>query len=109
MDRNLVLDEDRLAIFAKHYREVVKHNRQSAQYTIELNKFSDMVRTNNIKSRYGAYQQHRVVQYGRFSIKYAYYTYLIAKIKYVRNTGLNTAISRARALKINFVFVQTCA
>ena len=38
----------------------------------------------------------RVVQYGGFSIKYAYYTYLIAKIKYVRNTGLNTAISRAR-------------
>ena len=38
----------------------------------------------------------RVVQYGGFSIKYAYYTYLIAKIKYVRNTALNTAISRAR-------------
>ena len=49
----------------------------------------------------------RVVQYGGFSIKYAYYTYFIAKIKYVRNTALNTSISRA--LKINFVFVQTCA
>ena len=36
--------------------------------------------------------QFRVVQYGGFSIKYAYYTYLIAKIKYVRNTALNTAI-----------------
>ena len=40
--------------------------------------------------------KNRVVQYGG-SIKYAYYTYLIAKmgkIKYVRNTALNTLILR---------------